>query len=265
MNVFFVLEQKIERARQRIVQLHYEANTGHLGGSLSCLDAMIVLHSEFMRDEDVFILSKGHSASALYITLWSIGKISEASLKTYYQDATALGGHPSASRELGIPFSTGSLGHGLSLSTGMALSRKIQSREGIIFCLCSDGETQEGAFWEALIFSVHHKLNNLVLLIDVNGWQGFGATQDVAGQAIEALDQRIRGFGLETIRCDGHNSNELYGCFSRLRERSALSKFPQVVLLKTRKGNAVKRLEDTLESHYYSPIDDDLIVRSVSE
>jgi transketolase len=156
----------IRDCRKRLVQMHFESGVGHIGGNLSCLDALLVLHHRVMSDEDQFILSKGHSAGALYITLWSLGKISDDDLKTFHKDSTHLSGHPAPRWRKEIPFATGSLGHGFGLSAGLALGKGIKSEPGRVFCLTSDGEWQEGSNWETLIFVIHRKLANLTLIVD---------------------------------------------------------------------------------------------------
>lgn len=154
--------------------MHFEARVGHIGGNLSSLDAMLVVFHEFLSDLDSFVLSKGHSAGALYTALWSVGRLTDADLDSFHREGTLLAGHPPASGLPDIPFATGSLGHGLSLAAGTALAWKLQDKSGRVFCLTSDGEWQEGSTWEALIFASHHKLDNLTVLIDHNGLQGFG-------------------------------------------------------------------------------------------
>jgi transketolase len=236
------LESIADVARNRLITMHYQANCGHLGGSLSCIDALIILYHSIIRPEDRFILSKGHSAGALYVTLWSLGKLSDSDLETFSKDNTLLPGHPSG---VGIPdllFSTGSLGHGPSLSAGLALAAKYKNSGRHIYCLCSDGEWQEGSCWEALAFSVHHQLNNLTIIIDQNGLQGFGKTEDII--SCSDLTPRISSFGVHVQRCDGHNCSEI----KRLLENKSLSK-PNILILDTIKGKGLP-FEGKMESHY---------------
>ena len=138
--------------------MHYESGVGHIGGNLSALDALLYLHHYILQKDDQFILSKGHSAGALYIALWGIGKISEEELSTFHKDNTKLAGHPAPNWINEIPFATGSLGHGLGLAAGVSLGNKLQQKLGRVFCLMSDGEWQEGSNWESLIFLNHHQL-----------------------------------------------------------------------------------------------------------
>jgi len=235
-------EHDILRARKRLVEMHFRAGCGHIGGNLSSLDAMMLVHHEFLGATDRFILSKGHSAGALYVTLWSLGLLSDADLDTFHADGTLLPAHPPPSNLPGIEFATGSLGHGLSLAAGLALSRRLKSSEGRIFGLTSDGEWQEGSTWEALIFAAHQKLGNLTILIDRNGLQGFGSTDDVA--SMQDIPSRLSGFGIDVTVTNGHDLDAM---------RTALkveTSVPHVIVLDTIKGHGVPSMEGRMESHY---------------
>ena len=201
------------RARARLLKMHFEAKVGHLGGNLSCLDALLVLHARVLRPQDAFVLSKGHSAGALYIALWATGRLDEALLSSFHQDGTRLAGHPMAGWHPGILFSTGSLGHGLSQAAGLALAARLQGQDRRVHCLLSDGEWQEGSNWEALIFAAHHKLDNLCALVDMNGLQGFGSTEAVASMA--DLGGRLRGFDVDLQELDGHDHAALEAALAR--------------------------------------------------
>lgn len=218
--------------------MHYESGVGHLGGNLSCIDLIAVLFNKFYKEHDRFILSKGHSAGALYIGLWSIGKISEEDLKTFHKSPTKLGGHPPVNAFPDIPFATGSLGHGLSLAAGIALAKNLKKEEGHVYCLTSDGEWQEGSTWEAFIFALHHKLRNLTIIIDKNNLQGFGSTKDVA--SMDDIEKKLSGFIQPTI-IDGHNPEEIF---------NTLSTKPQLIIMNTIKGNSIEKFKDTMQSHY---------------
>jgi transketolase len=235
-------------AKRRLLQMHYEAGVGHIGGNLSSLDALLVLLNEFVRPNDEFVLSKGHSAGALYVALWSCGRLSEDSLKTFHKDATLLAGHPPAGRIDGIPFATGSLGHGASLAAGIALGGRFLRKENRVFCVTSDGEWQEGSTWEALIFACHHKLNNLKIFVDHNELQGFGDTTSVASMA--PLAERISGFDAHVTVIDGHDLNAI-------REAASLKcDTVHVVIMKTVKGSGVSFMENQMKWHYL-PLNDE--------
>lgn len=161
-------------AKVRLLRMHYESGVGHIGGNLSCLDLLLTLHHRVLGREDQFILSKGHAAGAYYVTLWTLGKLTDQELSSFHKDGTRLSGHPPPLSVDSILFATGSLGHGLSIAAGLALAKRLQRESGRVFCLTSDGEWNEGSCWEALIFSRHHRLDNLTLMVDLNGLQGFG-------------------------------------------------------------------------------------------
>ena len=231
-----------EKARARLLQMHYESKVGHIGGNLSALDAMLHLHTQVLTDDDIFVLSKGHSAGALYISLWATGEITDDELKSFHKDGTRLAGHPVARSHKGVRFATGSLGHGLGLASGVALGKKLRREPGRAFCLLSDGECQEGSTWEAMLFARHHALSNLVMLVDANGLQGFGSTSEIA--SLEPLDNKIRGFGLEVEEIDGHTPEALEAALER---RTA---GPKVILMRTVKGRGVSFMEGRMEWHY---------------
>lgn len=202
---------------------------------------MALFHA-LMAEEDRFILSKGHAAGLLYVALWSKGLLDEEALATFCRDGTALPGHPSGH---GIPkllFPTGSLGHGPSLAAGLALAAKMKHGRHRVWCLCSDGEWQEGSCWEALVFAVHHRLDNLTLLIDQNGWQGFGSTTEVA--SVADLTPRIAAFGAYATRLDGHDQQTIIEAAADRKDGQ-----PRVLVLDTLKGRGTS-LEGTLASHY---------------
>src|SRR5271165_859180 len=232
----------LNKARRRLIAMHYRAKVGHVGGNLSCLDAMMLIHHEYLADDDRFILSKGHSAGALYVTLWSLGRLTDDDLDRFHQDDTLLAGHPPASGIPDIPFATGSLGHGLSLAAGLALASRLQGANRRVFCLTSDGEWQEGSTLEAAIFSVHHRFDNLTILIDHNRLQGFGSTDAVA--SMDPLHERLSGFGFEIRNCDGHDLDSMRAVLATGRDR------PVIVMLNTIKGRGVPDFADTVESHY---------------
>lgn len=222
--------------------MHYHAKCGHIGGNLSCIDALLTLHHLVMSPEDRFILSKGHAAGALYVTLWSMGKLTDAELDTFCKDDTLLPGHPCGSGIPNLLFSTGSLGHGPSLAAGIALAARHKRVNHHVYCLCSDGEWQEGSCWEALIFAVHQRLGNLTILIDQNGLQGFGATNDVI--SCRDLSPRIVSFGAHVVFADGHNPVAIkQGLETRATDK------PNVLILDTIKGRGL-HFENRIESHY---------------
>ena len=232
----------IHRAKLRLLQMHFEAGVGHIGGNLSALDILLALYHIAMKEGDAFVLSKGHAAGALYIALWSIGRIPEEALRTFHKDATKLSGHPPTHGIPDILFATGSLGHGFGLANGLALARKLKNESGRVFCLTSDGEWNEGSSWESLIFAKHQKLDNLTLMIDANGLQGFGSTREVAD--LDPLAAKFRAFDLPVIEIDGHDPAAIAGALAR-RDAG-----PLVVIAAIRKGCGVSFMEHRMEWHY---------------
>jgi transketolase len=230
------------RAKQRLLRMHYESGVGHIGGNLSSLDILMSLYHEALRPEDAFVLSKGHAAGALYVTLWSTGALREEDLKLFHKDGTRLSGHPPVQGIPEILFATGSLGHGLGLAAGLALARKLKQEPGRVFCLTSDGEWNEGSNWETLIFLKHHQLDNLTLIVDLNGLQGFGRTCEVAD--IAPLTGKFRSFGLSTVEVDGHDCTALAGVLERHEAD------PVAIVARTIKGHGVSFMEDRFEWHY---------------
>ena len=146
--------------------MHFESGVGHIGGNLSCLDILLSIYHEVLTDADQFVLSKGHAAGALYIALWSVGRLSDDDLKQFHRDGTLLSGHPPAQGIPDIPFATGSLGHGIGLAAGLALGHRLNGAHGRVLCLTSDGEWNEGSTWESLIFARHQNLDNLAVIVD---------------------------------------------------------------------------------------------------
>jgi len=232
----------LRQAKERLLRMHYESGVGHIGGNLSCLDLVMCLHHEALSAHDAFVLSKGHAAGALYIALWSLGRLSEADLGTFHREGTKLPGHPPATGIPGIHFATGSLGHGLSLSAGMALGKRLRGEPGQVYCLLSDGEWNSGSTWEALIFIAHHRLDNLVLIVDLNGLQGFGTTREVAD--LGSLAEKLRGFGLAVAEIDGHDPEAIRAAFS------SRTPGPRAIVARTRKGCGVSFMENKVEWHY---------------
>jgi len=232
----------LRKTKLRLLQLHRDANSGHIGGNFSCIEALMTLHHQVMGPGDRFILSKGHSAGALYVTQWSLGQLSDAELESFARDDSLLPGHPSGAGIPGLMFSTGSLGHGPSLAAGLALAARHRGLAHHIYCLCSDGEWQEGSCWEALNFAVHQRLDNLTILIDQNGLQGFGRTADVI--SCEDLTPRLSAFGASVQHVNGHDPDAICEALS-----SPPAGVPRMLTLRTVKGRGL-HFAGQLESHY---------------
>jgi transketolase len=233
----------VREARRRLLRMHYEAGVGHIGGNLSALDILLCVYHQVLAPQDSFILSKGHAAGALYVTLWSLDLLSDEELSTFHRDNTRLSGHPPAGAIPAIAFATGSLGHGLGLANGMALADQLRGQSSRVFCLTSDGEWNEGSSWESLIFARHHQLN-VTLIVDQNGLQGFGTTRQVAD--LDPLADKFRAFGLPTVEVDGHDIAALHAGLSSAEGQAG----PRVVVAKTQKGRGVSFMEGKMEWHY---------------
>ena len=216
MTVFKDMQKTANELRLTILDMVHKAGSGHTGGSLSCCEILTVLYDEVMNinpsepkweDRDRFILSKGHAAPALYATLARKGYFDPQELGTLRQMGSCLQGHPCMFKLPGVEMSTGSLGMGISVGVGMALSARLLGKSYKVYVLCGDGEMQEGQNWEALMSISKWDLGNLVVIIDRNGVQLDGTEQQV--MPLGDLAQKISAFGLETIRCDGHDTKEL--------------------------------------------------------
>lgn len=229
--------------KTKLLQLYKGANCGHIACSLSCID---IIYSIFKnkKPQENFILSKGHAAGALYTILNLFGEISDEELLTFYKNGTRLSAHPSANSFPNIPFALGSLGHGLPISCGIALSNKLFDKSDLTYVLMSDGETNEGTTWEAAHFAVAHELSNLILIIDKNGLQGFGETAKILGDT--AHEAKWKSIGFEVIEINGHNLNEINSSLSCFR----MEKKPKLIIANTIKGNGVSFMENKLEWHY---------------
>ena len=218
------LPQKAQELRRTIIDMIYEAGSGHSGGSLSTVEILTVLYHRVMRirpedplwtDRDRFVLSKGHGAPALYAVLADRGYFSQEKLLTLRQLGSVLEGHPCMFKLPGIDMSTGSLGMGYSVGVGMALAAKRSGSSYHTYVLCGDGELQEGQNWEAATAAAKWNLENLSLIVDKNGVQLDGTTEEVMPSG--DLCEKLRAFGLLVIRCDGHDPEDLLRAFEEAK------------------------------------------------
>ncbi len=232
--------------RLSVLGLYHRANAGHIGCSLSCIDLMLATLVLRKREQDTFLLSKGHAAAALYACLHHLGEISDETLATFYHNGTTLPAHPAPLQHRGIPFATGSLGHGLPIGTGIAHASKLLGDDARTFVLMSDGETNEGTTWEAAHFAIQHRLDNLIVLIDRNRLQGFGNTGEVLGDTAEPAKWRAIGFDVAEV--DGHNIDELLDTIDRFT--ATPNGLPKLIVANTIKGKGVSYMENRLEWHY---------------
>lgn len=248
------LEEIATNVRKNIIKMVYNAKSGHPGGSLSCTDILVCLYHEKMNlnlDEkgsriDKFILSKGHAAPAYYAVLASKGFIPEEDLIGFRKVDSYLEGHPT-NKINGIDVSSGSLGQGLSIANGMAISKKIDNKEGYVYCLLGDGEIEEGQIWEACMTANKYKLNNVIAFLDYNGLQIDGSIEDV--KSVDNLKEKFEAFGWNVQEIDGHNFNEINNSI----EKAKSSTKPNMIIAKTIKGKGVSYMENSVSWHGKAP------------
>ncbi len=234
------------KLRLKILEMYFNANAGHIGCSLSCIDLMIGSLITHRKESEVFLLSKGHAAASLYACLHELGEISDDVLKTFYQNGTTLPAHPAPNKIKGIPFATGSLGHGLPIAIGIAQANKILENDEYTYVLMSDGETNEGTTWEGSHYAVAKGLDNLIVMIDKNGLQGFGNTDEILG--ISADKKKWESIGFEVVECDGHNVSEIHNQIDLFKARK--NGLPKLLIANTIKGKGVSYMENKMEWHY---------------
>jgi transketolase len=234
------------KLRLKILEMYFNANAGHIGCSLSCVDLMIGSLITHRKDSEVFLLSKGHAAASLYACLHELDEISDATLKTFYKNGTTLPAHPAPNKIKGIPFATGSLGHGLPIAVGIAQANKILNNDEYTYVLMSDGETNEGTTWEGAHYAVAKGLDNLIVMIDKNGLQGFGNTDDILG--ISADKNKWEAIGFEVVQVDGHNVAEIYNQIDNFKTHK--NGVPKLLIANTVKGKGVSYMENKMEWHY---------------
>lgn len=243
-----IVESNTNELRKLSIDMHHKTGACHVSVNLSCLDIIKTIFHDVKKENDSFVLSKGHAAGALYLILYSIGKIKKEELYTFHQDDTNLPGHPPINKFKDILFATGSLGHGLSLAVGTALANKFENNNNKVYCLTGDGEWQSGAMWEALIFAIKNKLHNLTILIDHNQLQGFGNLSEVTNKHI---DEMFKGFDVCTYKVNGHQP--LY-----IKEILDLpTNKVKIVVCDTIKGKGVSFMENKFEWHYKSISDEE--------
>jgi transketolase len=242
------LEERVFSVKRRFLAMYKKANAGHIGSSLSCSELLVFLKFAWMRESDTLILSKGHAVAALYSLLAELGRLTQSEIDTYYEEGTFLPALPPFNAIEDIPLATGSLGHGLSVSAGMALGARLNRRDRRVFCVTSDGELDEGSVWEAALFIAHHKLENVVWVIDRNRIQAIGRTEDVL--ALEPLDEKLRAFGFHVVTVDGHDFGSLLAARDECERARHAVTLPLAVIANTVKGNGISFMHDTVDSHY---------------
>jgi transketolase len=249
--------------RRIILEQSKRAQVGHIGCALSVADIVAALYGEVLRihspedpERDRFVLSKGHAALAVYAALFLKAWISEQELNTYCGDGTLRGVHPEHALR-GVDFATGSLGHGLSMAAGAALAARLQGSPRRAFALVSDGECNEGSLWEAVMFAAHQKLANLIAIVDLNGQQALGYTEQVL--SLSPLAARWRAFGWDVHEVDGHDGHAIAETVAGLH-----GDLPHVLVAHTIFGKGVSYMENKIKWHYW-PMSDDEYRQAVAE
>lgn len=243
--------------RNVVIDHAKRAGVGHIGSCLSIADLLAALYGDVLDipsfedpDRDRFILSKGHAALALYAALNTAGWLSEERLAEYCTNGSPVSGHPDHALD-GIELSTGSLGHGLSLAAGCALAARLSGRSYRSFVLLSDAECNEGSLWEAAMFAAHHRLSNLVALVDANGQQALGYTADVLD--LSPMADRWAAFGWDVVEVDGHDADQVA---ATIRTMDTTEGPPHVVIAHTTFGKGVSYMERKIHWHYWTMSDD---------
>lgn len=257
------LEELAHRLRVHSIRMTHFAKASHIGSALSTVELLAVLYRKILRvdpmnpdwlERDRFILSKGHGCAAYYAVLAEKGFFPLKRLESFYKDGSKLAGHASHIDIPGIEISTGSLGHGLSIATGMALSALRDGLSYRVFCMLSDGECDEGSTWEPVLFAPHHHLYNLVAIVDYNKIQSLGKTKEVLD--LEPFAAKWRAFGWAVEEIDGHNLQEIEKCFRKIPFENGR---PSCVIAHTIKGKGVSFMENSLLWHYRTPQGEEFI------
>lgn len=247
--------------RKEVVRSTHAAKSGHPGGSLGAAEIFTLLYfnemnidpkNPTMADRDRFVLSKGHAAPAFYAALAHKGYFPTEDLTTLRKIGSHLQGHPSMRSTPGVDMSTGSLGQGISAACGMALGAKLKAGEERVYALLGDGEIQEGECWEAFMFASHYKLDNLCVIIDVNGLQIDGNISDVMNP--EPIDKKMESFGFAVFKADGNDLSDLYSVFSEAR---GIMGRPSCIIARTIKGKGVSFMENVADWHGKAPNDEE--------
>lgn len=242
--------------RKLALQMVYNAKASHIGGALSMADILAVLYSDVLNvdpsnsknpNRDKFLLSKGHSCTALYAVLSLKGFFPVEDLDTYASDGSAFLSHTNHNIP-GVEISAGSLGHALSVSCGLALAAKREKAKWKTYCLVSDGELDEGSNWEAILLAPQLKLDNLITIVDYNKIQSLGSVKDVID--LNPLKDKFIAFRWESFEVDGHNHQALKEVFAKVNDGNSK---PKVIIAHTIKGKGVDFMEDKLLWHYRSP------------
>ncbi len=251
------LQQIARGVRKHIIEMTCAAKSGHPGGSLSAVEILVSLYFEIMNvdpanprweDRDRFVMSKGHGSPALYATLASRGFFHEKELLRFRKISSMLQGHPDMKGIPGVDMSTGSLGQGLAVASGMAMAAKLDKRDYRVYVLLGDGEVQEGMIWEAAMASAHYKLDNLTAFLDHNRLQIDGTNEEIMN--VMPLKEKWEAFGWRTVEIDGHSYKEIMDAVKTAR---ATTGKPTMIIADTVKGRGVSFMENAADWHGKAP------------
>lgn len=257
------LQSTAAKLRSRLVEISHKRKIPHLASSLSCIDILTVLYDEILKigpefpyaeDRDRFLLSKGHAASSLYVTLAEFGFFGDSLPDTQGLKDSPLEEHPRLKCVPGIENASGSLGHALSLAIGISLAARINKQNYKTYVLLGDGECNEGSVWEAAMFASSQKLNNLVAIVDFNKWQATDRSCEV--MAINPLREKWEAFGWHAVEIDGHDFDQLFKAFSITPPKDK----PLAIIANTIKGKGVSFMEDDNNWHYRIPTAEQVIL-----
>lgn len=263
------LRERAAHLRRLILEMDYHTGGGHIGGALGASDILSALFFDVMNqspaqfaagdpNRDRFILSKGHSCPVLYAALARRGYFDPKELNTLRQYHSILQGHPDMNKTPGVDMTAGSLGNGLSVGVGMALSGKLHHQDYMTYVMLGDGEIQEGMVWEAAMAASHHDLKNLVAIVDCNGVQINGWVNDI--MTVEPLADKWRAFGWKVVEVNGHNMKDVLTALHTAKTM----RHPTAILMRTVKGKGVSFMEDDSVWHGSAP-DDEQMVKAIAE
>ena len=253
------LQKICKKTRRNIISMIYNSQSGHPGGSLSAVEIIVTLYKKCMKhypdcdknpdynNRDRFVLSKGHASAVLYAVMAECGYFPEEELNAFRKLGSRLQGHPSCRLLKGVEVSTGSLGQGLSMANGIALSLKIDKNPANVFVYMGDGELQEGSVWEAAMAAAHYKLDNVIAFVDYNGLQIDGQTCKIMN--LGDLSKKFEAFGWDVITIDGHNIVEIENAVDKAKKNQK----PTVIIAKTVKGKGVSFMENQAGWHGKAP------------
>lgn len=245
------MKEIARQVRKDIIFEIYNAQSGHPGGALSCADILVAIYFKLINEGDKVVLSKGHASAALYAVLAEKGFFEREELKTFRKYGSRLQGHPSLHKAPGIDAPSGSLGQGLSIANGIALSFKLNGKGNCVYCILGDGEIEEGQVWEAAMSAGHYKLNNVIAFLDYNKLQIDGSNDEV--MKVAPVKEKFEAFGWYVQEIDGHNFKEIISAVENGKKQDK----PVMIVANTIKGKGVSFMENNVSWHGKAPNDEE--------